>query len=955
MGMRRAIPFCLALLLLHALLLYFKLGLASDLLEAVLPLAAASVAFAKARPSGGFEKTFWRLVGVACFIYALAQTLATYYDVVLQASINVWWPSDVAFLFFVAPLAMTLFVEADPLSPGAKATQALDFIQIGLVNLAAYLFLFYFPLQEHPGEPTVQMLNWSVFSTRDLILSTAFLLRAVYAGSERLRSLFGRVAIFLWLFSAGEYLYLRQQALYSIRFGTWYELGYSVPFIVLLALVMQWKPQPEPAVALKPSFEHSRAALVLAQAAHIIFPLMVLGFVQLGTHSRFAVAATTVFASFACSAARLYLSQTENERIIAAERTTARSLHKAEQRYRKLFERNRAGVFRSTLDGQIVECNEAFAAMYGYTREEVLRMPAHMLYFGGKAERESRIAAFRKVGEYSNYEICYRRKDGTPAWAIQNVALVQDENGAEFTEGTVVDITPRKLAEKEISTWKARYEAAVLASGQILFEWDPASNQSTFGGAVEGVLGYSGEEFQNKSREWRDLVHPDDLVRYVEVMRHAVDTLEPFEVEYRVRAKDGSYRSMREQARVIVPFEGASPRMVGFIADVTEQRDLELQLRQSQKMEAVGRLAGGVAHDFNNLLTIISGYSELLLESAASPGPRKQAEEIKSAAHRAASLTQQLLAFSRQQVLQPKVLDLNGIVREVERLLGRLIGEDIDLRTVLAPDLGLVEADPGQIEQILMNLVINSRDAMPRGGKLTIDTANAHLDRDYASDRRYVAPGDYVCLAVSDTGVGMDAETCSRIFEPFYTTKDVGKGTGLGLATVYGIVKQSRGHIEVYSAPGRGTTFKIYLPRTQRRSTGAATELQRTVKHGGSEKILLVEDDAQLRDLATAVLTSHGYTVFSAGDVNAVGAVCSGQQIDLLVTDVVMPHVSGKEIASQVIGHFPQVKVLYMSGYTTDAVVHHGVLEEGISFLQKPFSPATLAAKVREVLDAAAN
>lgn len=401
----------------------------------------------------------------------------------------------------------------------------------------------------------------------------------------------------------------------------------------------------------------------------------------------------------------------------------------------------------------------------------------------------------------------------------------------------------------------------------------------------------------------------------------------------------------------LTEFDGEQA-IIASVLDVSELAHATQQLRQAQKMEAVGRLAGGVAHDFNNLLTIISGYSELQLETTeAGDEVHRQAKEIRAAARRAASLTQQLLAFSRQQVLQPKILDLNEIIREMERMFARLIGEDVETRTVLAPDLGLIEADPGQIEQILMNLVVNSRDAMPHGGKLTIDTANSHLGPEYTVDHSYVMPGDYVRLAVTDTGIGMDAETCNRIFEPFYTTKEMGKGTGLGLSTVHGIVKQSGGHIEVYSELGHGTTFKIYLPRAKKASIRPRLEPQRSVGQRGSEKILLAEDDAQLRELAASVLVSNGYTVFPAADADEVDAICAQQSVDLLVTDVVMPKMSGKDIATRVSAHFPRAKTLYMSGYTTDAMVHHGVLNEGIFFLQKPFTPAALAAKVREVLD----
>jgi two-component system, cell cycle sensor histidine kinase and response regulator CckA len=386
-------------------------------------------------------------------------------------------------------------------------------------------------------------------------------------------------------------------------------------------------------------------------------------------------------------------------------------------------------------------------------------------------------------------------------------------------------------------------------------------------------------------------------------------------------------------------------------------RQSEDHLRQSQKMEAVGRLAGGVAHDFNNLMTIVMGRSELLMTGLQEADPlRRNADEIKRTAERAVALTQQLLAFSRKQVLMPKVLDLNVVVANMDRMLRRLIGEDIDLVTVLGPALERVRADPGQLEQVIMNLAINARDAMPSGGKLTIETANVHLDLAYARKHAAVAPGPYVMLSVSDNGTGMDADTQSHIFEPFFTTKDQGKGTGLGLATVYGIVKQSGGYIWVYSEPGWGTTFKIYLPRI-----GDAAESPEPVHPAtqprGSETILLVEDEDGVRELTREILAMNGYTVIAARHGAEALEVCQqySGEIALILTDVVMPQMSGHALMERIKPVRPSLKVLYMSGYTDKAVVRHGMLAGDVAFLQKPFTPDTLARKVREALDSPAG
>jgi two-component system cell cycle sensor histidine kinase/response regulator CckA len=430
--------------------------------------------------------------------------------------------------------------------------------------------------------------------------------------------------------------------------------------------------------------------------------------------------------------------------------------------------------------------------------------------------------------------------------------------------------------------------------------------------------------------------------------------------EMDIVAKDG-HRLTVEVNTKLVTQDGVSVGVQGIARDITKRkrlenalRESEEQLRQSQKLEAIGQLAGGVAHDFNNLLTAINGYSALALRRLGADHPiSSYLEEIKKAGDRAANLTRQLLAFGRKQLLQPLALNVNDILNDMIKLLKRLIGEDIQLITRPGANLKQIKADPGQLEQVLVNLVVNARDAMPRGGTITIETANITLDGSYASKHLGVSAGEYVMLAISDTGTGMDQETQSRIFEPFFTTKEKDKGTGLGLSTVYGIIRQSGGNIWVYSEVGKGTTFKVYLPLVEDK---AATESEAVVVpmiKRGSETVMLVEDEDMVRKLASELLVDAGYIVLEANGGEEAIKLCKqhSEPIDLLITDVVMPKMSGKQVAEQLLALHPETKVLFMSGYTDEAIVHHGVVDSNIAFIQKPFSERALAHKIREVLD----
>jgi two-component system cell cycle sensor histidine kinase/response regulator CckA len=513
------------------------------------------------------------------------------------------------------------------------------------------------------------------------------------------------------------------------------------------------------------------------------------------------------------------------------------------------------------------------------------------------------------------------------------------------------EVAERIRSDEALRDSEARYRLLFLGNPHPMWVYD----RQTLGflavnEAAVQLYGYSVDEFMAMTIE--NIRPTEDVPALREDVAKERPELNAPHVWRHVR-KDKSVMSV-EIASHTLEFSGRDAVLV-LAHDVTERKRLETQLQQSQKMEAIGLLAGGVAHDFNNLLTAIMGYTQLIqlgLDPASQT--RRDSEEILKAAERAASLTRQLLAFSRQQVLELRVLDLNAIVADMDKMLRRMIGEDMDLLTAPAADLGPVKADPGQIEQVLMNLVVNARDAMPHGGKLTIETANVELDEGYARARVDLKPGPYVMLAVSDTGCGMSAEVVARIFEPFFTTKALGHGTGLGLSTVHGIVKQSHGHIEVYSEVGQGTTFKIYLPRLEagaellaRRERGVVEQM------GGTECVLLVEDEEIIRRVLAQSLERHGYRVLEAADGSEAIALCErpNQPIDLLVTDVVMPLMSGPELVQRVLSKRSDLRVLFISGYTDRALIHHGLRAPGTAFLQKPFTPDTLMQKMRALLD----
>jgi two-component system cell cycle sensor histidine kinase/response regulator CckA len=606
-------------------------------------------------------------------------------------------------------------------------------------------------------------------------------------------------------------------------------------------------------------------------------------------------------------------------------------------------------IIGKTLEGTITSWNRGAEALYGYTSDEIIGRSAAILMPPESADDLSKTLLQIRGGELiRHFETVRVHKNGRRIVVSLSVSPVSDSRGVIQGASSIGrDMTAERRGQQALQESEHRYRLLFENNPQPMWVYDQETLAFlTVNDTAVRNYGYTRDEFLHMTI--KDIRPEEDIPRLLDdVAIPRTEYKNPG--TWRHRKKDGHTISVEVVAHAIV--FGERPACLALATDITERIRLEEQFRQSQRLESVGRLAGGVAHDFNNLLTVIIGYAEMLLSRDTTVNPDAEAlQEILRAGERAAGLTQQLLAFSRRQVIQPAVINMNAVVSDTETMLRRLIGEDIELVTRLAADPGLVHADPGQIQQIVMNLAVNGRDAMPDGGTLHIETSNVTLDESYQREHPEIRPGHFVMLAVSDSGCGMSPEVRARIFEPFFTTKEPGKGTGLGLATVYGMVKQGGGWIWVYSEPGRGTTFKIYLPRTDEPLSLIAPKLESDVF--GSETIVIVEDQVEVRKLALAGLTGFGYSAHGAGTGKEALAFCQEFQhpIDLVVTDVVMPDMNGLQVAQHIARLRPEVRILFMSGYTTDVIAHRGVLDTGVEYLQKPFTPESLARKIREVL-----
>lgn len=797
-------------------------ALVADLLQIGLGIIIALVAVHAAKHAAGFTQTFWRFQACGFSIWVLAQMLATVYDAVLHKPVDQPWPSDLLFFMWTTPIFLALFLNERCESQRIEWPQWLDFTQVVILVASAFVFAFEVPSHWRGSVIPFEQLALLASCVRDVFLVACFAFRTFNARDPQVRSLFGRIALFLTVYSLAECPYLYLQVYERLRPGTLLDLPWSAAFVLGTFLIATAPSADVRKVWLWRERKKSHPILrALLKIVPLVFPMAVLLMAAHIAEQQFAIAAAAVLASFACSIIGIVLAERKQLRSDAA-------LQDKNALLKSVFEGTGDAIFVKDKEGRYLIVNKAVANFFEQPIEKII----------GK---------------------------------------------------TAFDLTDAESARK------------LTANDKMIME--------------------TGETITV------DLQTPlDGSMEYFLVTR--------------------------------APYRDNNGKIIGIIGisrNISKYKEIEDRLRQSQKMEAIGTLAGGVAHDFNNILMVINGYSSVLSEALKDePRLRSHVEQIQKSGDRAASLTRQLLAFSRKQTVQPSLLSLNEVVNGIATLLRRLIGEDIIISTTLDPNIGMVMADSGQMEQMLLNLAVNSRDAMPEGGKLSIETRVSTLSKNRLRERSGLESGQYAELIVTDTGTGMSPAIQAHVFEPFFTTKPAGKGTGLGLSTVYGIVQQAGGYITFHSSPGAGTRFEILLPQVTPIQHPARSEEERADRLAGGETVLLVEDDESVCNLVKAVLISQGYSVLAAKhprEAETIGQV-HAKRIQLLLTDVVMPEMNGAELSRRLAAFHPQLKVLFMSGYIDDSVVREEIRERGIAYLQKPFSPTTLAKKIREILDA---
>jgi PAS domain S-box-containing protein len=638
--------------------------------------------------------------------------------------------------------------------------------------------------------------------------------------------------------------------------------------------------------------------------------------------------------------------------------TAQRGVEQATERLAAIVKSSADAIVGKTLEGVVTSWNISAERIFGYPAEEMVGQSVFKLIPEELHESERVLLEQIRRGEAVQFSETERiTKDGRRISIALSVSPIRDTQGRVVGASSIKrDITESKLAQEALAQSQERLQLALNAARMGTWRWEVATNSLNWDEGLNQLYGIAPGESITRYEQFLERVHQDDRAMVREAVGRAIEGGEALDYEFRIVLPDGRVRWLADQGRVVRDSNGKLLYMTGVCLDVTERRLVEERLLQAHRMDSVGQLAGGIAHEANNMMSVVLGCADYVLQRTDLPEPvRQDVDQIWRAAKRTAGITQQLLAFSRRQILQPQVLDLNAMVRDLELILNRALGENRGLRMHLSPSLGQVRADPGQLEQVLLNLTLNARDAMEEGGRLTIETMNVVLDEAYTSAKpvESLKPGEYAALVVTDTGRGMDRATLGRIFEPFFTTKGVGEGTGLGLSTVYGIMKQSDGFIWVYSEPGLGTTFKLYFPVVGH-APKDTEPLPPTPPGRTEELILVVEDEPMVRSMMARILRDCGYSVLEAASGREALEVLEAQTVpaSLIVADVVMPDIGGREMAAQVAKRWPDVPVLFTSGYTGLEVISRGLLEEGREFVQKPLTPEGLARKVREMVDA---
>jgi two-component system cell cycle sensor histidine kinase/response regulator CckA len=1077
-------------------------GLASNVLGICLAILATSATMVAAHVHDRFARSFWRLFASGFALLTVAELLSAYYDNLLHADIHSVWPSDILYFLVPAPMALALFLRRRSRTQSINWAQCFDFLQVGILTAAVYLYYFYLPSHWRASTQEMEQLQWTVAIARDVFLILAFGFRLTFARSKLEWSLLPRLGAFVCLYCLGSAVYVHRQMTVGLDSGSRWDLCYTLPLLVAIAAACTWK------MPVRSTSKEEGSAVRLESWGSlwmsVLLPLIILGVASRLVHERPLLATIVVVVTLASSGSRSLLTHRH-------EQQTAQAMIAAEKKFRILFEDNPQPTCLHDPDtGRFLEVNRAATEKYGYPREEFLTLSIvdicpdlpperitaarHGIEIRGEVWRQRRkdgsfleVVMFARTIEFEGrsarlmvtQDITERRRSERMQSALYRIAEVSTTAG-DLTDlypaihGIVAHLLDAKnfyiaLHEPETNSLAFPYfvdefdlppaprplrkglTEYVLRSGEPLLATRERLNELAAAGEVErtgwpaddwlgvplksgdktfGVLAVqhyasrtrfgarerdvltfvsqqvanaiqrkrSEEALMRSESRYRSLVQSAVVGifratrdwRFLEVnpalalmLGYASSTeflaggqenifVDPkaksevqigflrrgrFEsVETHWRRKDGSVITVRLSGRGVRDEREGTEVFEVIVEDVTERKALEDQLRQAQKMEAVGKLAGGVAHDFNNLLTVITGYSQILMDQhSANTQASHSIEQISKAADRASSLTRQLLAFSRRQMLQPRLVRLNKLVRNLEKMLRPLLGERIQIVVRASTDLGAVRADPSQLEHILMNLAVNARDAMPRAGTLTVETANADLGEAFRRTHPGASPGQYVMLSVSDTGTGMNEHTLAHLFEPFFTTKEPGKGTGLGLSMVYGIVKQSGGYITVDSDLGQGSTFRIYLPRVSETEEQPPTEAPPLARKAGSGTILLVEDEDAVRCLVETILTSDGYQMLVANSPTQAIEIFRtfAGSIDVLLTDVVMPGTSGPELAENLLALRPELKVIYMSGYAGEHLDQEGVNAEGSSLLQKPFTAAALEEKIRQALGTA--